>query len=374
MRGLDVSRSAAGLRLSIIVVFAGSLFLSPIAHAAGDQLKPIVITPSSGCGLLTAYTAGTGLPAWSGASPSCGTGTFTLGFNQGTTPPPAMLSNSQGVGAAGSALSEAWLLTGVPDGARMGYQITVPPGITIRNVDYDASQLQNIADGRGWIGFTYWNGGTAPVHSNGTAVDAAASGPSLDNNLDTSYWGIELRCVQSTCAWPGKIQINQIAVDATEAQGPSITPAGDPSSLWNQAVPGRWIWNAPGNAWSLPVAGADPSGVCTLSLGVGTSTPIADPALPPPNNSSWQECQPASWTATVDTREYVSGSGPLPVTLQATNAAGLPNAPTAETLNVDNDPVNVSLTTPNDLIRPYGSTTRSPLTPHPASVRQASAG
>jgi hypothetical protein len=97
-----------------------------------------------------------------------------------------------------------------------------------------------------------------------------------------------------------------------------------------------------------PVAGADPSGVCTLSLGVGTSTPIADPALPPPNNSSWQECQPASWTATVDTREYVSGSGPLPVTLQATNAAGLPNAPTAETLNVDNDPVNVSLTTPND--------------------------
>ena len=40
--------------------------------------------------------------------------------------------------------------------------------------------------------------------------------------------------------------------------------------------------------------------------------------------------------------------GQLPVTLQATNAAGLPNAPMSETLNVDNDPVSVSLSTPDD--------------------------
>ena len=65
-------------------------------------------------------------------------------------------------------------------GSKDGYQITAPPGITINKVVYDDSQLQNIANGRGWIGFTYWNGGTAPVHPNGTAVDAAASGPSLD--------------------------------------------------------------------------------------------------------------------------------------------------------------------------------------------------
>jgi len=330
MRWQDVRRSAARPGLSIIIVLTGALSLSPIAHAASDQLKPIVITPSSGCGLLTAYTAGT---VW-GPAPACGAGAFTLAFNQGNTPPTPLF---RGVGTAGSAL------LAVPEGARTGYQITAPPGITIRNVDYDASQLQNIADGRGWIGFTYWNGGTAPVHTNGTAVDAAASGP-----LNTAYWGIELRCVQSACAWPGSIQINQIAVDATEAQGPSITPAADPGSLWNQAGPGRWIWNEPGNAWFLPVAGADSSGVCTLTLQVGTGAPIADPSLPPPNNSSWQECQPASWTATVDTREYVSGSGPLPLTLQATNAAGLPNAPTSQTLNVDNDPVSVSVSTPDD--------------------------
>ena len=339
-----LKRAAALTTLSTLAALVAALIGSPMAEAAGNQLRPLQITPSSGCSLLTAYTAGTGLPAWSGPAPSCGTGAFTLGFNQGNTPPPATLS--QGVGTAGSALSQAWLLTGVPDGARMGYQISAPPGITINEVVYDDSQLQNIANGRGWIGFTYWNGGTAPVHRNGTAVDAAPSGPSVDTNLDTPYWGIELRCVQAVCSWPGEIQLDQITVYASEGPGPSITPVADPGSLWAQT--GHWIWNAPGNAWSLPVAGADSSGVCSLSLQVGTSAPVADPSLVPPNNSSWQECQPASWTAAIDTREYVSGWAQLPVTLEATNAAGLANTPLSETLNVDNDPVTVSLSTPND--------------------------
>jgi hypothetical protein len=272
-----------------MLTFVVALCGAPAAHATAP-LQKIVIAPSSGCGLLTAYTAGTGLPAWAGPAPSCGTGAFTLAFDQGSTqPPPA--TPSQGIRTAGSALSRASLLTGVPDGARMGYQITAPAGITINEVVYDESQLQNIGDARGWIGFTYWNGGTAPVHPNGTAIDAAASGSSLDTNLNTSDWGIELRCVQSVCSWPGKIQLDQITVYAGETQGPSLTPAADPSSLWSQTGPGRWIWNAPGSAWSLPVAGADSSGVCSLSLQVGTSVPIADPSLPPPSNSSWQECQ-----------------------------------------------------------------------------------
>jgi hypothetical protein len=141
------------------------------------------------------------------------------------------MAPSQGVGSAGGALAQAWLLTGVPDGAKTGYRITAPPGITINGVVYDDSQLQNIGSGRGWVGFTYWNGGTSPVRPNGTAIDAAASGPSLDTNLDTNYWGIELRCVQSVCPWPGMIQLDQITVYASEAQAPSITPTADPHEL-----------------------------------------------------------------------------------------------------------------------------------------------
>ena len=72
----------------------------------------------------------------------------------------------------------------------------------------------------------------------------------------------------------GEDPAEQITVYATEAQGPSITPVADPGSLWDQT--GHWIWNAPGDAWPLPVAGADSSGVCSLSVQVGASAPIAD--------------------------------------------------------------------------------------------------
>ena len=254
MRGQTIRRTTTRAASTMFATCAVALCFPTAGVAA--PLSQIVITPSSGCGLLTAYTTGTGLPAWSGPAPSCGAGAFTLAFNQGNTPTPSTFS--QGVGTPGSALSQAWRLTGAPDGARMGYQISAPPGILINKVDYDDNQLQNIADGRGWTGFTYWNGGTAPVHLNGTAVDAAATGHSLDTNFDSAYWGIELRCVQALCPWPGLIQLDQITVYASEAQGPSITPVADPGSLWAQT--GHWIWNAPGNAWSVPVAGADSSG------------------------------------------------------------------------------------------------------------------
>jgi hypothetical protein len=245
---------------------------------------------------------------------------------------------------AGSALLSAWFDRSVPDGARVGYLLTAPPGITINNVSVTVEQLQNVANGRGWIGLTYWNGGTAQVRPDGTAVDAAASGP-----LDTPYWGIELRCVEAECVWPGEVELSSLTVYAAEAEGPSIAPIAGPASLWNHTGGGEWVWNAPGDPWPLPVSGNDSSGVCSLSVQAGAGEPIADPSLTAPNDSSWQECQqPALWTGAVDTREYVSGSGELPVTLQATNAAALPSAALSETLNVDNDPVGVSLSTSND--------------------------
>lgn len=203
--------------LSALVASAVAMCVPSTADAAAPLSQTIVITPSSGCSLLTAYTTSTGLPASSGPAPSCGAGPFTLAFNQGNTPAPAL---SGGVATAGSALL-AWSSNSVPEGARMGYQITAPPGITINKVVYDVAQLQNIANGRGWIGLTYWNGGTAQVRPDGTALDAAVSGTSLDTNLDTAYWGIELRCVQSMCTWPGKIQLNQFQVSASEIQEPS---------------------------------------------------------------------------------------------------------------------------------------------------------
>ena len=191
-----------------------------------------------------------------------------------------------GVGTAGSALLRLgppararWRKDGLPDHGPSWHHDQQRVGLR-------CSQLQNIANGRGWIGLTYWNGGTAPVHPNGTAVDAAASGP-----LDTSaYWGIELRCVAVGVRLAGGIQLSRLTVYASEAQGPSITPVADPGSLWNHAGAGGGSGTRQVTPWPLPVSGADSSGVCSLSVQAGASAPIADPSLPAPNDSSWQEC------------------------------------------------------------------------------------
>ena len=107
--------------------------------------------------------------------------------------------------------------------------------------------------GAGGLGSRTGTAALRPCIRTGLRSTQPPPGPSLDTNLDTPYWGIELRCVQSVCSWPGLIQLDQIIVYASEAQGPSITPVADPGSLWAQT--GHWIWNAPGNAWSRPVVG-----------------------------------------------------------------------------------------------------------------------
>ncbi len=50
--------------------------------------------------------------------------------------------------------------------------------------------------------------------------------------------------------------------------------------------------------------------------------------------------------AQVDTRTYIPGAGSMPVTLQVFNAAGVETA-YSEKVQVDNDPVNVALSTPD---------------------------
>ena len=153
-------RRVTTLTLSVVAAFAAAVCASPQAGAAASQVHmPIVITPSSGCGLLTAYTAGPGLPAWSSPAPPCGTGPFTLAFNQGNTAPLA------------DWLTFGWRRDGRQRPAGMvrqrarGSKDGLPDHRPAGNHDQTTwcttiSQLQSIADGQGWIGLIYWNGGT----------------------------------------------------------------------------------------------------------------------------------------------------------------------------------------------------------------------
>jgi hypothetical protein len=133
---------------------------------------------------------------------------------------------------------------------------------------------------------------------------------------------------------------------AVENQGPSLTAVGA-GNLWYQT--GRYVWNPAGDPWPITLQVSDPSGVCSMAA-VVNGVQLPGPSATP-NTDAWQQCPDPTWTpaagANVDTRDYVPGAGQLTLTLEASNAAGVYSQP-SETVEVDNEPVEVTLSTPND--------------------------
>jgi hypothetical protein len=115
--------------------------------------------------------------------------------------------------------------------------------------------------------------------------------------------------------------------------------------------------NPVGQPYPIPLSASDPSGVCQVHAIVNGSA-IPGPAATA-DTSQWHQCPDESWTAAsgahVDTRAYVPGAGRLTLKLQATNAADVTTTDTA-TLNVDNDPVGVTLSGPTDVASATGAT------------------
>jgi hypothetical protein len=148
-------------------------------------------------------------------------------------------------------------------------------------------------------------------------------------------------CGWSSCSNFGGIFVNSIELTATEDQGPGLTAVGS-DNLWYQS--NGWVWNPPGDPWSVELSGSDPSGVCQM-WAVINGVQINSPAQTP-DTAVWQQCPDWTWPATVDTTDYVPTSGPLALTLGGTNAAGVASAP-SETLHVDNQPVQLNVSGPS---------------------------
>ena len=125
-------------------------------------------------------------------------------------------------------------------------------------------------------------------------------------------------CGWSSCSNFGDIYLNSIQLIATEDQGPGLTAVGS-DNLWYQSS--HWVWNPPGDPWSLALSGSDPSGVCQM-WAVLNGVQINSPAQTP-DTAVWQQCPDWTWPATVDTTDYVPSSGRLALTLAGTNAAGV---------------------------------------------------
>ena len=220
----------------------------------------------------------------------------------------------------------------MPAGARIGMQTNAPPGVAIIAALVDPYEIENINDNQGWGGGSYYAGGGSGWGS-GAAVES-------DSGFSSSYWGFQMICGWSSCSNFGSIYLNSIQLTAEEDQGPSLTAVGS-DNLWYQA--GHWVWNPPGDLWSTALSGTDPSGVCQMWAtlnGVQINSPGQTP-----DTAVWQQCPDWTWSASVDTRNYVPASGSLALTLAGSNAAGVVSAP-AEKLDVDNDPVQLSLSGP----------------------------
>jgi hypothetical protein len=303
-----------------------AVLCSAASASAGPLVQRIYITSGSGCSLLGVY----GSFGLLSAGP-CGGGTLSLQFQ----PPPIPM----GAGFPVPIFSSSDTVP-VRRGTTVGYVTNAPAGITINSASISQGQTYGISDGQGWSAYSFRAGRMVPLHSFQVATDAAAT---ADSSFSSSYFGVAMKCDWAQCTNRAQINLNNIAITASEAEQPTITPAGGAGNLWNQT--GRWIWNAPGDGWPLELSAQDVAGVCSLTAQAGV-TALAD-SLPAPNGSSWQECAEPTWTAPVDTRDSVPAAGDLPVAVDATNAGQVTSQMT-ETLQVDNDPVSVSLSTPND--------------------------
>jgi hypothetical protein len=169
-----------------------------------------------------------------------------------------------------------------------------------------------------------------------------ADGTVFSDSFSSPYWGFVLECEQGECGSYGAMGASNVTLTGTESQSPSITPLGS-NNIWYQG--GHYIWNPPGDPWQFAMSASDPSGVCDLYAEINASQ-VQGPAAWP-NQSELQQCPEPGWIPTVDTRAYVPQAGSLGLQMVAMNAAGNTSSP-SETLQVDNDPVSVTISDQND--------------------------
>jgi hypothetical protein len=221
-------------------------------------------------------------------------------------------------------------------GMRTAWQTNAPPGLAINSADVDLYDADNVNDGRQWGGGSYYAGGGHQWKQ--------GQFDEFDSGFSSGYWGFQLLCSAAHCTNFGEIDASTITLTATETQGPGLVAVGS-HNLWYQGP--HFVWNPPGDPWSIALSTSDPSGVCHIGATVD-GTVIPGPSATP-DTAVWQQCPNQVWTngATVDTRDYVHTSGTLSLAFWATNAAGVFGASQTR-LKVDNDPVSLRLGTPND--------------------------
>ena len=240
-------------------------------------------------------------------------------------------------------------VTAVPPGQNAFWMTTAPPGITINSAFTANGDVTATALPSGLVAGDFWKSNATGAYAGSTlALGQQWFNTSLEgsSDIDSQIYGIQLVCTNSASQGPcgqsfdSALTVSGIELSGTETSAPTVTGIG---SLLNE---GQFVWNSPGDSWWVSVIASDVSGACDMWAYVDDTLVQAPPE--PRDTTVWQQCpDPGSWGFLVDTHTYVPTSGDLTLQLGATNAAGVAGS-TSNILQVDNVPVGVLLSTPND--------------------------
>jgi hypothetical protein len=230
--------------------------------------------------------------------------------------------------------------------------LAIPPsGISVVGAYTPVNAV--IVDGNfssdGWSGSYTWTGGSQTINC---VTGCGSGGLGYADGINTSFapspyfgWGVSCTgsssCSSLSSSGGDVLGVQGVRLTAEENTGPSVVAVGS-NNLWYQSA--HWVR---GGGWPVTFTASDPSGICGTHMVVdGAASGFDNYADYVPDTSRFTQC-PASEqpTGTFDTTAYPNGS--LGISYQASNAAGVASAP-AETLQVDNTPVSLSLSTPND--------------------------
>ncbi len=190
----------------------------------------------------------------------------------------------------------------------------------------------------GWGGGFYWAGG-------GTGTYPGQIGYSSPS-LFTPYFGWQIICGFSKCDGldkPGEISILGLEIEAGEASGPTVYP-----SAGSLGASTGWIRGT----WPIAFSADGPSGACQLAATLGGLS-VSEPVNEPQNQVTWHQCPAGSFDQAFNTASAASRAA-VPLVMWARDAAydfgagHYLSGSNVHYVNVDNNPVSVSLSGPTD--------------------------
>ena len=237
----------------------------------------------------------------------------------------------------------------LPQWQAVTWSTTAPPGITINSAWTANGDVNSGGIADGYVAEDFWYTGGA-WHGSVLAPGQQWFNTSLEgsSDIDSQIYGFQIACTENLFSggcyppWPTltTLTVSGIELAGTENSAPYVTGEG---SLWGN---GSYVWNPPGDSWPVTLYASDVSGIC--SSGASLTSGETNGPSEPRDTTVWQQCpNPISWSFPVDTRSNVPTAGKFDIDLSATNAAGV-GGTSAATVSVDNDPVGVSFSTPND--------------------------